>query len=328
MRVRDVAQRVLPWVVSVGVCVALLWPFRDEGGRAVLASAVGRASPWTFPIIVLSAAAAWITDSWTTTVTFRRFGTDISFREACLTRGATYLFDAITPVLGQAALGVMMFRRGTPLARTVQVILLMTVVFMIQLVAVAGLGLLLGQSEVSNLSGRVVMLTLLGAGVYLVLVAVKPPFVARRRAFAQLFEIGVGGHAFAFAARTPNMVAMFAGQMATLYCFGIAVPFAPLLVYIPAIVVVTGAPISVQGIGPAQLAQVAFFAGHVGGDPRVAEATVIAWGLTTTVGHALVWFLIGVGCAFTRTGRTLFAATKSVLRERAQLAAIAAPESE
>ncbi|WP_394829525.1 hypothetical protein [Pendulispora albinea] len=297
----------------------LLWPFRDESGRAVLAAAVGRASPWIFPIIVLTAFAGWVGDSLTSAIVFRRFGTPITFYEMWCLRGATYLFDAISPTLGMAATGLMMFRRGTPLARTVQVMLLLTVIAIIQLIAMAGLGFALGQSEVSSLSGRVVTFTLLGAAVYLVLVAAKPAVVARRRAFAQLFELGVGGHAFTFAVRTPPMVVVFASQVATLHCFGISVPLASLLVYVPALLVVTGAPISVQGLGPAQMAQVAFFAGHVGGDPRAAEATVIAWGLITTVGAALVWLLIGLGCAFTRSGRMLFAATKSAAREAAGL---------
>jgi hypothetical protein len=123
--------------------------------------------------------------------------------------------------------------------------------------------------------------------------------------------VGVKGHGFAFAVRVPSMAWLFAGQLAALYCFGIAVPLAAVLVYVPAIVLIMGMPVSVQGIGPAQVAQVALFAPYVQGDARMAEASILAWGLSTTVGSAMVWFLVGVACLFTRTGRATLAAARA-----------------
>jgi hypothetical protein len=83
------------------------------------------------------------------------------------------------------------------------------------------------------------------------------------------------------------------------------------LVYVPAIVFITGLPMTVQGIGPAQIAQVAFFASYVNAEPRVAGATVLAWGLTHSIGMAMGSFLVGVGCLFTEAGRAAFAAGRS-----------------
>jgi hypothetical protein len=201
-----------------------------------------------------------------------------------------------------------MFRRGTPLARTVLVMLLMNVVFVLQLVAVAGLGLLLNPREVSEISSYVVIAALLSAGAYLALIAARPGALARRKTLAQLFQVGVGGHAYAFCARIPSMAWMFLGQIAMLHCFGIEVPLVAVLVYIPGIVLISGVPVSVQGIGPAQVAQVAMFARYAQGDTMTAEASVLAWGLGSSIGNAIVWFLIGVSCLLTQTGRATMAA--------------------
>jgi hypothetical protein len=310
-RARKIARWLLPVLVSLGVCAILLWPFRTAEGRAELTAAVLRASPWTIPSLVLYGIANWVADAWATGMTFRRFGTSLSVKDACLIRGVTLLFDAVNPSLGQLAIGLVLYRRGSPLARTVQVMLLINVIFVFQLIAAASAGLLLGHDQVSAISTRLTVISLCIAGAYVTVIAIKPRRLARMRSLAQLFEVGVSGHAYAFAVRVPSMVALFGGMILTMRCFGMAVPLSAALVYIPAVILLVGLPISVQGIGPAQVAQIALFARYIPGDPKSAEALVLAWGLTLSVGTAMMFFLIGVGCLLSPTGRETLTAGRA-----------------
>lgn len=303
--------RALPWVVSLAVCAVLLWPFRDEAGRAALADAVRHASGWTLPVVLLFAVTNWLTDAWATGMTFRHFGTNISLKDALFVRGATLVFDAVNPSLGQVALGVVMYRRGTPLAKTVQTLLLLNVVFVLEMVCIAGVGLALGSYPTEELTFQVVFVSLAIAAVYVALIAIKPAALARQKSIANLFDAGVRGHAMAFLVRLPSMAVILGTMFALQRCFGIHAPLSEALVYLVAVLFITGLPISVQGIGPAQLAQVAFFASYVHADTRAAQAVVIAWGLTCSIGMALGSFVVGVGCLFTKVGRAAFVAGRT-----------------
>lgn len=305
---RERVARALPWLVSFVMCGVLLWPFHDPSGRAALVEAMRRASSWTIPAIVFFAIATWVTDSWTIAMTFRHFGTNVGHRDMLLVRGVAELFDAVNPVLGQIAIGIAMVRRGTPLARTVQTLLLLGVVFSLELIGIAGVGLALGSYPTAGLTFRIVFVSLALTAAYLVLIAVKPSALARTKSLGDLFQAGLRGHAVAFAVRLPSMVALLGRMYVLMRCFGVDAPLSESLVYLVAVLLVTGLPISVQGIGPAQLAQVAFFAKYVAGDERTAQAAVVAWGLTASVGTALGSIAIGVGCLFTKVGRSAFTA--------------------
>lgn len=308
----DRAKALLPWVVSLAMCAMLLYPFRDPAGRGALVDAFRLASPWTIPVIAIFAVVNWLTDALATGMTFRHFGTPITIRDSLFVRGATLVFDAVNAGLGQLAIGVVMYRRGTPLGTTLTTLVLLNVVFILQLVCAAGIGLLIGYNETSGVSSGVVLVSIALSAAYLVVIALKPGFLARRKSFAQLFEAGIRGHAVAFAVRVPSMCVIFLTTFATFRCFGMNVPASALLVYVPAIILITSVPVSVQGIGPAQLAQVAFFAKFMQApDERAAAAIVVAWGLSSSVGQAIGSFLIGVGCLFTAAGRAAFVAGKT-----------------
>src|SRR5258705_6689993 len=96
-------------------------------------NAISKASHWTVPVSVLGALTIWLTDSFATARTLQRWGTPISFRETCLIRGSTALFDVINPALGQAVLTLVVYRRGTPLAHAILVVLMMNVAFIVHI---------------------------------------------------------------------------------------------------------------------------------------------------------------------------------------------------
>jgi hypothetical protein len=138
----------------------------------------------------------------------------------------------------------------------------------------------------------------LGAGfAYLGLLAVKPTFLARRALLAPLFEAGVVGHLLAVAARLPHMTVMFVGTWASFGLFGVDIPFAMALRYIPLLMVALTLPITPQGFGTRDAVASLLLAGYAPGDTAAERLAVVvaatsAWGVVTTVWEAL----IGMAC--------------------------------
>ncbi|MDD9944327.1 MAG: lysylphosphatidylglycerol synthase domain-containing protein [Myxococcales bacterium] len=316
---RGMLGRLLPWGVSLAVVSWLLWPYRDAANRALLFEAFGRASGWTVPVVMLFAAAIWLSDSYATARTFQRWGTPLGLRETALIRGATLLFDAVNPALGQLVLTIVVHRRGTPLRKAIAIVLLMNVIFMVQIALIAGAGLFASTGPDNGVVPVLVGLSVLWVAVYGLLLVLRPAALQRFSTLSWLMDAGPSGHAWAFAYRLPNMAILIASQIALLWCFGIVLPLGVALLYLPVVMFVVGMPISVQGLGPAQMASVAFFSAYVAGSRAEAEATVLACGFAGTALFTLCAMLIGLGCFATRTGRE----SLSVVRRPA-----AAPTSE
>lgn len=304
-------RRILPWAVSLSVVAWLLWPYREPENRAVLMHAFSQASRWTVLVSVLGGVVVWLTDSYATARTLQRWGTPIGYRETALIRGATALFDVINPALGQAVLTLVVYRRGTPLSHAILVVLLMNVAFIVHIAVISGAGLLSGAGPDSTIMPWLVAIALGSTTIYLVLIALRPAVLAKNETFRWLMDVGLSGHAWAFLYRLPNMVALITAQVAFLSCFGINLPLQVSLFYLPALMFIVGMPISVQGLGPGQIAAVSFFGAYVSGDPASAEATILASGFAgaaLTTGTAIV---IGLCCLSTETGRNAVSAIRT-----------------
>lgn len=304
-------RRLVPWVVSASVVAWLLWPYRTSAGRTLLLDAFARASDWSVPIALIGACAIWLTDSYATARTLQRWGTAISLRETWLIRGATALFDTINPALGQAVLTLVVYRRGTPLSQALLLVVLMNIVFSVHIALISGVGLLAGAAPDSTIMPLLVASAAGFTVVYLALVAVRPAALARNDTLRWLMDAGLSGHAWAFLYRVPNMIVIILTQVIFMRCFGIDLPLDVSLFYLPAVMFIVGMPISVQGLGPGQVASVEFFSAYASGNPASAEASVLACGFANTALMTLSAVLIGLGCLATRTGRQSVAAVRS-----------------
>jgi hypothetical protein len=253
----------------------------------------------------------WLTDSFATARTLQRWGTPIGFRETSLIRGSTMLFDAINPALGQAVLTLVVYRRGTPLAHAILVVLMMNVAFIVHIALISGVGLLAGGAPETAIMSWLVGLSLGWTAIYLTLIALRPAFLAKNATFRWLMDAGLSGHAWAFLYRLPNMAALIIAQVAFLSCFGIELPLHVSLFYLPALLFIVGMPISVQGLGPGQIAAVSFFSAYVAGDPANAEAAILASGFAGSVLATAVSIVIGLCCLSTETGRNSVAAVRT-----------------
>lgn len=303
-------RRLLPWVVSASVVAWLLWPYRGAAERAVLLDAFAKASGWAFVVALVGAVLIWLTDSYATARTLQHWGTRISLRDTCLIRGATALFDAINPALGQAVLTLVVYRRGTPLSQSLLLVLLMNVVFIVHIALISGLGLLAGAAPESSLMPALVVTSVALTAFYLAVVAIRPRALARNATLRWLMDAGLSGHAWAFLYRVPNLVVLISAQVLFMRCFGIDLPLAVSLFYLPALMFIVGMPISVQGLGPGQVAAVKFFSAYAHGSPVSAEAAVLACGFANIALTTLAAISIGLCCMATTTGRQSIAAVR------------------
>ena len=164
-----------------------------------------------------------------TTVVYRRTVAPVRFREFWVLRGASYLPSILNHHVGQAFLTYYVARiYGVSLARMAGGTLLVYVSWMGWLAAAGTVAL--------AASGQPLLrpALLLAAGVaYLIVIAWRPARLARVKLLAPLFEAGIRGHAVALAVRLPHFVVLFLGTWLPFFFFGVDVPLASALVYIP-----------------------------------------------------------------------------------------------
>lgn len=311
---RSWLSRLLPWVISASVVAWLLWPYRAPEGRALLLDAFAGASRWTVVVSLLGTVAIWLTDAWATARTLQRWGTRLGVGEACLIRGASALYDAINPALGQAVLTLVIYRRGLPISRALLIVLLMNVVFVVQIALISGLGLLAGAAPDSSIMPALVVSSLALTAIYAVLLAVRPPFLARNDTLRWLMDAGSSGHGWALLYRAPNIVVMIGAQVVFMRCFGIDLPLGVSLFYLPAVIFIVGLPVSVQGLGPSQIASVKFFSAYAAGG----EAPVLAYGFANAALMTVAATVVGLCCLTTKAGRESVAAVRNGARSPAE----------
>jgi hypothetical protein len=307
----SLVQRLLPWVVSISIVGWLLWPYRVPEQRALLSNAFAQADRWVIVVSFAGAVVIWLTDAYATARTLQRWGTAISLGETCLIRGATLLFDAINPTLGQAVLTLVVYRRGSSLGQAILLVMLMNVIFIVHIAVISGAGLLTGAAPEAGLTTWLVGIALGSTALYLAIVAIRPAALAKNPTLRWLMDAGLSGHAWAFLYRLPNMVVLIVAQVFVMRCFNIDVPWGVSLLYLPALFFIVGMPISVQGLGPGQVASVSFFSAYTPGDAATAEATILACGFAGAALTTLNAIVIGMCCLTTRTGRDSVAAVRS-----------------
>jgi hypothetical protein len=105
--------------------------------------------------------------------------------------------------------------------------------------------------------------------------------------------------------RIPHIASLVAFQFAMLNALHVQVPFVHALATLPIVFLVAVLPISVQGLGTTQAVMVFFYARYAPGNPKAAEAAVIAASLLGQ-GIALAFqATLGVACLKSRVGRAL-----------------------
>lgn len=266
-------KRWLPWGVAVAVLAVLFTriPF------AVLRGSLSKGTYLALAAYVLFEILACLPlDGWATRQALAVAGVRRSFGELVLARGATYLLGLLSYLVGQGGVGVWLTRRGVRTTQATAAVLLLVVSNGIVLVLIAAAGLLLDPPEEQRgLLMLVVAACFAGILVYLALIALRVPWLARWEALAPLFEAGLAGHLRAIAARVPHMLLLALLHWGAFRVWGIPVPLLRGIALMPVVLLVSALPITPGGLGSTQALQVLFFSPWAAGG----AADVLAFSL-------------------------------------------------
>ncbi|HKA89443.1 MAG TPA: lysylphosphatidylglycerol synthase domain-containing protein [Haliangiales bacterium] len=279
---RSLLQVVGPWLVAA---VIFVWLFRIVP-FSKLVEALANAPLGAF--VALTLAYVWVNlcaDTFATWATFHRALPEVplTYRETLVMRGATYLLAVVHYGAGQGGLAYFLNRRhGVEVARTAGTVMLVMGVNVVVVAMCAFVGILAGGAPEAAALRWVVLAFAAGFPAYLLVIALRPRFLARVRLLQPLFQAGLRGHAVAIAARLPHMAVLVGGNFAAMHLFGVTPPLGKALVLLPIVFVLAVLPISPSGLGTAQAAAVTLFAEFAHGatlDDRRAAVAAYSLGL-------------------------------------------------
>lgn len=241
---RRLARRA-PWLVATALLAAVFWRVDVAATLAAFAEADWR----RFLLAALPFAGLWLViDAAALSRLVSRFHAPVSFRTMLRLRGGSYLLLVLSYDAAQAALALALHRRlGVPLLALGGTFLFY---YAIDLTTIAGLGLA-GASALPGVRAEALTtaLALLLAGVVAGLVLFG--LVRRRFTLRDAAEL-LGWRALFYAS--------FVGfAAATLPAFGIHVPLRALVACVPVTLSISALPITISGIGSAQVAMLALY---------------------------------------------------------------------
>jgi hypothetical protein len=283
-------RRLLPWLVGVAILAALLLRVPFAALRGGLAQ-----GPWVLLTLYALPFLAFtlIADAYATGVCLRIAGEPRPFVDLTLVRGATYLLGLLNYALGQGGIGVYLHRTGVKAARGTGIVLFLLLVNLGALggtaaVATLGIGGSGGEARwIAGLHGLAWGILAAGAG-YLVLVALKPAFLAERPALAPVFAAGPGGHLLALAGRLPHLLFLILGHWGGMRIWGLRVPVVEAIARMPIVLLASVVPLSPSGLGTVQAAQVLLFSPYSPAASQTGrEAAVLSF--------SLAFSLLGLG---------------------------------
>jgi hypothetical protein len=266
--------RLAPWPVAVALLAVVFWRVDLEATLGAFAAADWR----RFALTALPFAALWLViDAAALSRLVTRFHAPVDFRSMLRLRGGSYLFLVLSYDAAQAALALALHRR----LRVPLVALGGTFLFYygIDLLTIAGLGLA-GASALPGLRAGALTAAL---GVLLaVVLGSLVLFGALTRRARLLAAAELLGWRVLFYASFVGFAA------ATLPAFGIHVPLRALVACVPVTLSIAALPITVSGIGSAQVAMLALYGAFA--EP----AAIVAYSLAHTASLIVLRLPIGL----------------------------------
>ena len=142
--------------------------------------------------------------------------------------------------------------------------------------------------------------------VYAVLLLLKPRWLTSRPVFDVLFAAGVSGHLRALLVRIPHIGILMVFTFASLRAFGVQVPVAQAILYLPVIYFIGVLPIAVMGLGTTQAAMIYFLSSYVpGAPPAAAKAAILAASLGGQAVALAIQVTLGIFCMRNHLARNL-----------------------
>jgi uncharacterized membrane protein YbhN (UPF0104 family) len=232
-------------------------------------------------------AALLTTDCFGTRETYRRTVADVDYKSLLVLRAASYLPSILSHHLGQAWLTYFLAKvYKAPVWRVAGATLVVYATVLGGLVVISGAALPFKAATVTWLAPALAVLVSLGV-VYLVIIGRRPAFLLRRQITAPLVELGVKGHLILVLYRIPHLLVLFLGNWIPFELFGVHIPFADALMFIPVLTLAASLPITPQGIGTRDAVALQLFAGFATGTASERAATLAAATLSFAVSLTL-----------------------------------------
>ncbi len=304
----------LAWVVAIAILVYLFRgiPF------AKVADALRGAYWWAIPANAILIVLVYLADSFAIKKTFGWFVAPLTYREVLVVRGATYILALLNYSVGQGAIVYFVNRsRGVPILRGTAAVLLIMGINVLVLLVLATLGLVVAPDVPTGLR-LIVLIAYAGLAVYIVVVSLKPHWLAKRPIFDVLLSAGISGHLRAMLVRLPHIASLLALSWFSLAAFGVVIPVGKAILCLPIVYFVTVLPISPQGLGTAEAMLILFFATYApGATDESHRAAVLAANLLCRVIANAIQLSIGFFCMRNQLARDLRKVGKEVAKEPA-----------
>ena len=293
---------ILAWAVTIAILIYLFTTIP----LGKVWEAFHTAYWWAIPANAVLVLAVYLADSYAIKKTFGWFVAPLSYREVLVVRGATYLLALVNYTVGQGAIVYFVNRsRGVPILRGTAAVLLVMGVNVLMLLVLASVGLLVAL-DVPPALPPLVLGAYAALTVYVVLVAMRPRWLASRPIFDVLLSAGIKGHLQSMAVRLPHICTLLALSWVGLAAFGVVVPVGRALACLPIVYFVAVLPISVQGLGTSQAMQILFFSIYAPGTTTEARAAaVLAAGLLSQAVAFVIQLAIGLVCMRSQIARGL-----------------------
>jgi hypothetical protein len=293
---------IVAWAVAVAILVYL---FRDIH-FANIAKAVRGAYWWAVPADAIIVVAVYMADSFAIKKTFGWFVAPLTYREVLVVRGATYLLALVNYSVGQGAIVYFVNRsRRVPVLRGTAAVLLVMGINVLVLLVLATLGLVVAPDVPAELQ-LIVLIAYAGLAVYIVMVSLKPRWLAKRPIFDVLLSAGVVGHLRALTVRLPHIASLLLLSWFSMAAFGIFIPVGKAILCLPIVYFVTVLPISPQGLGTSEFMLIHFFAAYAPGATDESHKTaILAASFVCRLVANVIQALIGLFCMRNQLARDL-----------------------
>lgn len=228
-----------------------------------------------------------------------------TYRDVLLVRCASALLSLVNYGAGQGGVVYFLHRRhGMRLEISAGAILLTTAASVAVLALAAGIGLLAGAVPDRPELRAVAWAALAALPAYVLLVALRPRFLVRRKLLRYLLAVPPVALVRVLGARVLHLGVLVGGHWLAMRLFDIAVPPAAALLRLPAMFLIGSVPISPAGLGTTQAAAMTLFGDYATApDEAARQATVLAYSLSCHVTGVVLLVLIGLAC-WRKVGRT------------------------
>jgi hypothetical protein len=293
---------ILAWVVTIAILVYLFRTIHFAEVKKAFHSAYW----WAIPADAILVLLVYLADSFAIKKTFGWFVAKLSYREVLVVRGATYILALVNYTVGQGAIIYFVNRsRGVPILRGTAAVLLIMGINMLMLLILASIGLAV-TPDVAPVLRWIILVAYIGLAVYIVLVSIKPTWLAKRPIFDILFSAGIGGHLRSLAVRLPHILSLLALTWVSMAAFGVFIPVTKAILCLPIVYFVTVLPISFQGLGTSQAMLIHFFAQYApGGTGEARQAAVLTASLLCQAVALVIQLSLGLICMRNQLARGL-----------------------